>query len=175
MAKNAIVIPDEYARLTFTEAAETKGEDIGSGRFIVCEPFDALYYSEDGKHIVWEKDFFTEGPASHIDAVFIEYLSIIMPSFYEVTDDGPRSTQITLSWAIPDVSTLGEQVQLLEETTVKLITGEVSIDDLHRDFYTPETRDRVDAMCSARPRIDPRVIAETILSGAPASMAQGQL
>lgn len=175
MASSQIAIESSFVNKSFEEAAEEFGHDDGAGVYFAVEPFDALYMSEDGKHVVWEKDFFTGSPLGFFSQEFTEYLSLLMPLLYQVSSDGGSSTQVTLSWVTPNTSTLGEQVKVLSETIVDLVNSVRRVEELHASFHTPENLKKIDSMKMSRGYISPEVMAQTILNGYPASVAQGEL
>ena len=170
----AIVLPPEFVGKNLNEAIAEYGymgqEDIP---MVVVSPFEALYVSEDKRHVVWEKDFPYSGKKHIARAVFVEYLAYLMPELYNVSY---RIGTATLAWATPDVETLtlGEGVGKISAETLRLLNGETTIDQHWDTFFTDENETKIDTMVRGA-RLQADAIVRGIMDNHSVSLSRGEL
>lgn len=171
----SVVLPHNFSGKTLATASAEHGvlglEEI---TMIVIPPFEAVYLSEDGKHVVWEKDFTYRGEKNITRAVFVEYLSYLMPELYNVSCGWLGDA--TIAWATPDAETLtlAEGAANLSAEALRLINGETTIDQLWDALYTDDNIVKIDALVRST-RLEADEIIRTIMNGHSVSLAQGEL
>ena len=170
----AVALPPEFVGKTLHEAIAEYGymgeEDIP---MVVVSPFEALYVSEDKHHVVWEKDFSYSGEKHIARDVFVEYLAYLMPELYNVSYCLGTAT---LAWATPDVETLtlGEGVARVSAETLRLLSGETTIDHHWDMFFTEENENKIDAMVRGA-RLEADDIVRAIMDNHSVSLSRGEL
>lgn len=175
-ALDAISLPPEVASKTFAVAELEYGtaSQNGSVKLIEAGPFDAIYLSQDEYCVVWDKDFKCSGEFHLIDEVFVEYLAYLMPELYGVTMHR-YSTTVAVAWATPGAedSTLGEGLTRLSAMASSIICGDVTVEQLWKQLYTPENTPKIEAMRVARMEAD--LIVQALMSSTPTGLAPGEL
>jgi len=174
VATRRITLPSDLSDKTLHEAELRFGvEGNYDITMIIVPPFDAIYRAEDPAYVVWEKDFPYVGKKDVANEIFVEYLSYLMPELYNVE----RSWGVaTLRWVTPGAndSTLGEGVIKLKDYTVRVINGEISIDKLWDQLYTPDNCAKIEALTRG-PYVERDMIVRTLMENLPASFAHGKL
>lgn len=174
-APPSVVLPSKVSGKTLHEALEAFGiEDTSGFKTFPAEPFEAIYVSEDETCTVWEKDFKYRGEKNITRVIFVEYLAYLMPELYNVSHD--RRGNAALAWATrgTDSLTLGSGVAGLSTYAVRIISGELSLDQLWEALYTDENVTNLNRLLSG-PYTEPDAIIRTIMTDAPLSMAYGEL